>query len=315
MGNKSIIDKIIWAFGGKTQAIVISSVLAGSFLFSGIYVQAVKAPADRRAKKAVERQLEEAAEEQQEVIDALAGTYVGGNGSLMIIKDDMTAIYYYPGFGMYDSNEWSVADDKITMTLACMVGTSIQADIDDLDDVVLDFVGVEGIWDEEVFYKISDSQDSVDETEADSLINGYLNPTEATEAPTEAETEVETEVETEAVEETEAAEETTEATEETTTEATTTETTSAGVTPSFKQTMDDYEAFMNSYVSFMRTYTSTTDYNQLLNMMSEYTSLMSQYETYVNEIDSIDTDSLSPADLAYYLEVTTRVANSLAGMI
>ena len=81
---------------------------------------------------------------------------------------------------------------------------------------------------------------------------------------------------------------------------------SAGVTPEFKATMDSYEAFIDKYVEFMKNY-DTMDTSQML----QYLSILSEYTDFAQKIDAIDEDSLSDADYAYYLEVTTRVSQKL----
>ena len=78
------------------------------------------------------------------------------------------------------------------------------------------------------------------------------------------------------------------------------------VSSSFKETMDEYEEFMDKYVDFMKSY----DANDVT-MLSEYTELLSQYNTYMDKVSKIDEDSLSSADLAYYLDVTNRVNKKL----
>ena len=80
----------------------------------------------------------------------------------------------------------------------------------------------------------------------------------------------------------------------------------AGVTPEFKATMDRYEAFMDKCVDFMQNYNSM-DAGQMM----QYLSILSDYSKFAEEIDAIDEDSLSNADLAYYLEVTARVSAKL----
>ena len=110
-------------------------------------------------------------------------------------------------------------------------------------------------------------------------------------------------------EETTTEEETTEepTTEEPTTEEPTTEK-PKGVTPSFKETMDSYEAFFDEYVSFMNRYMANpTD----MSLMMDYLSFMTKYTDYMDAIDSMDEDEMSDADLAYYLEVTARIESKL----
>ena len=108
--------------------------------------------------------------------------------------------------------------------------------------------------------------------------------------------------------------------EETTTEKTTQESskaesskaesskTSDKVTTSFKETMDSYEQFMNQYVEFMKRYSESPDD---LDMITEYTEMLQKYNELTEKINAIDEDSLSSADLAYYLEVTGRVTEKL----
>lgn len=115
-------------------------------------------------------------------------------------------------------------------------------------------------------------------------------------------------------EETTTEEETTEepTTEEPTTEEPTTEEPTTekpkGVTPSFKETMDSYEAFFDEYVSFMNRYMANpTD----MSLMMDYLSFMTKYTDYMDAIDSMDEDEMSDADLAYYLEVTARIESKL----
>lgn len=72
--------------------------------------------------------------------------------------------------------------------------------------------------------------------------------------------------------------------------------------------MDSYEAFIDEYVEFVEKYKSAEDASSLLADYSEY---MSKYADAMAKIDEIDESSLSPADLAYYTEVQTRVAEKL----
>ncbi len=81
-----------------------------------------------------------------------------------------------------------------------------------------------------------------------------------------------------------------------------------GVSASFKETMDSYEAFMDEYVEFMEKYSKSDD---VIGMLGEYTEFMSKYSDYMSKIQAIDQDELSVADAAYYLEVTTRVTQKL----
>lgn len=84
--------------------------------------------------------------------------------------------------------------------------------------------------------------------------------------------------------------------------------TSDKVTTSFKETMDSYEQFMNQYVEFMKRYSESPDD---LDMITEYIEMLQKYNELTEKINAIDEDSLSSADLAYYLEVTGRVTEKL----
>jgi len=80
------------------------------------------------------------------------------------------------------------------------------------------------------------------------------------------------------------------------------------VTPSFKETMDSYEAFFDEYVAFMQEYANG---GSSVSMLSDYATMMSRYSEAMSALDSIDTDSLSTADYAYYLEVLGRIQQKL----
>ena len=78
----------------------------------------------------------------------------------------------------------------------------------------------------------------------------------------------------------------------------------SAVDPDFKAMMDEYEAFFDEYVEFMQAYSENPTSMEL---MGQYSDLMSQYAETMNSMAEIDTGSLSPADSAYYLEVTSRI--------
>lgn len=84
---------------------------------------------------------------------------------------------------------------------------------------------------------------------------------------------------------------------------------STGVSPAFKKSMDDYAAFMDKYVDVMKRYkASPSD----ATVMAEYAEFMKKYAEFTESIKKVDQSSLSTADAAYYLEVTSRVAKKLA---
>lgn len=79
---------------------------------------------------------------------------------------------------------------------------------------------------------------------------------------------------------------------------------SDGVTPEFKQMMDEYEAFFNEYAEFMKNYANSDD---AMSMMSDYLSMLSRYTEVMDKLDSIDESTLSEADDAYYTAVMLRI--------
>lgn len=85
---------------------------------------------------------------------------------------------------------------------------------------------------------------------------------------------------------------------------------SGDVTPSFKATMDSYEEFFDKYVAFIKKY-KEADANDALAMLSDYTEMLTKYAEMTEAMDDIDTDSLSTADYAYYIEVTARISTKL----
>ena len=89
------------------------------------------------------------------------------------------------------------------------------------------------------------------------------------------------------------------------------DTESDSVTPSFKETMDSYEAFFDSYIDFMKKYKENPGD---LSMLSEYTDYMSKYTDYMKKLSAVDKTTLSAADLAYYTEVHTRILKKMANV-
>lgn len=104
---------------------------------------------------------------------ALVGTYYGGNKSVLILKNDGNADYYYSGQNdVKHSNRWSVNNNEITVNLSwmfCTVKGTIESDptsfvlvgASELDDA---------LWDDERFTKISDSTNAMTKDECDAFI-------------------------------------------------------------------------------------------------------------------------------------------------
>lgn len=88
------------------------------------------------------------------------------------------------------------------------------------------------------------------------------------------------------------------------------ETTTQTSSSDFRATMDAYEAFKNGYCDFMETYNS--DSANAVSMLADYTEMMSNYAEMTEQIEAIDTETLSADDFAYYTEVMARVTQRLA---
>lgn len=81
-----------------------------------------------------------------------------------------------------------------------------------------------------------------------------------------------------------------------------------GVSPDVKEALDSYEAVMDEYVDFMQKY---KDSGYSASMMADYTSMLQKYTEFSAKIDAMDAENMSDADYAYYVEVTSRVAQKL----
>ena len=80
------------------------------------------------------------------------------------------------------------------------------------------------------------------------------------------------------------------------------------VDPDLKAFLDEYEIFMDKYIEFMKSYNNSTD---VASMMTQYTEIVGEYYKYMEALDKYDTDTMSAADAAYYLEVVARVEKKL----
>lgn len=83
----------------------------------------------------------------------------------------------------------------------------------------------------------------------------------------------------------------------------------SSVSADFKQMMDAYEEFFNEYIDFIKAYSEDPTSAELL---ARYGDMMSQYSDAMEGISEIDQDSLTGADLDYYLEVYGRITQKLS---
>ena len=82
------------------------------------------------------------------------------------------------------------------------------------------------------------------------------------------------------------------------------------VSPDFKETMDNYEAFIDDYVAFLEKYENSDDVS---GMLTEYTTYVAKFTTVMSELDAISEEELSDADALYFTEVSTRIYQKLMG--
>lgn len=82
-----------------------------------------------------------------------------------------------------------------------------------------------------------------------------------------------------------------------------------GLRKDFKDAMDSYEVFMNEYCDLMEKYSKNpTD----AGLMADYMSYMQKYDDFTKKFDQWGGEDLNDAELAYYMEVQTRVYERLA---
>jgi len=82
---------------------------------------------------------------------------------------------------------------------------------------------------------------------------------------------------------------------------------SSNVDPELKAFLDSYEAYMDEYCEFMETYDSSDT-----KMLLQYTEMMTKYADFTKKAEAYDSETMSAADSAYYLEVMTRINAKLA---
>ncbi len=87
-----------------------------------------------------------------------------------------------------------------------------------------------------------------------------------------------------------------------------TEEVSTGLSSDFKEAMDSYEEFMSDYVDFMKKYQDNpTD----MSLLSDYSDFISEYAEITEEFSDWEDEDLNTEELAYYLDVQTRVNKKL----
>ena len=88
----------------------------------------------------------------------------------------------------------------------------------------------------------------------------------------------------------------------------------AEIRPEVKEFLDSYEAFMDEYAAFMQRYMNA-DGNTMLSLLGDYYSMLERYTEFAEAIDDMDESEMTTAELAYYIEVTSRVSQKLLRVI
>ncbi len=239
--------------------------------------------------------------------DELEGTYVGLHGSGITLESDGSAEYYWKEWPQVDtSGTWKYAGGRVTAEFDSL-GYEIYADVEDGNAATLTFEADYG-WDEEMFVKVSSDTTSKSAEEYIALIEKQLGvslsdnggQSDATKETQTKETTQSTETQT-----TDVGEQT-----EQTAEVQAAEVqeeakpaSASGVDPDLKAFLDSYEAFIDDYVVIMQKYQANPSD---LSILTDYASMLEKYSTFEETLNQYDSSTMSAADSAYYLEVTTR---------
>ena len=76
----------------------------------------------------------------------------------------------------------------------------------------------------------------------------------------------------------------------------------------FKDAMDSYEAFIDEYVAFLEKYENNPSD---LTLLASYASYMANYADLSAKFEAWESEGLTDAELAYYMQVQTRVSQKL----
>lgn len=77
----------------------------------------------------------------------------------------------------------------------------------------------------------------------------------------------------------------------------------------FKQAMDSYEAFFDEYVETMRLYKEDPTNAEVL---AQHSDMLTREVTMLKEFDEWESEDMTTAETAYYLEVQSRIYDKLA---
>lgn len=190
--KETFVEKFLRYSCGKTTLIIVAAVIAFIFFVAGLSASSARRrAAEKRAAEATATEAETEAEEKEEtedeaasedteeeeeevsVEDQLPGTYVGSNGSVLILKSSGLACYYYSDYDDMDVlDTWSYSDGQLEVIVTSCLSTVVA----DIDDDVSSFT-LEGkeeldreFWDAEEYVRVDDGTDTLSAEECDELI-------------------------------------------------------------------------------------------------------------------------------------------------
>ncbi len=87
--------------------------------------------------------------------------------------------------------------------------------------------------------------------------------------------------------------------------------TNSGVSPEFKELMDEYEDFFDGYCDFMKEYKKS---GNSLSLLSEYTSWAAKYAQMMYKFEAIADRELNDAEIEYYEKINARILKKLSSI-
>ena len=223
---------------------------------------------------------------------------IGNQGSAITMYDDGTADYYWiEGGGVKTDNVWSTKDNVLTIQVPSL-NCDIYAEWDGKNNTLI-FQSDSLNWEEEEFVAVSQIQKKPTAEEYRQVILAVYEQMAKKNAASEESGADSSEpaaatsgdVEQSPLDEEEAA-----------------GISSGDVDPDLKAFLDEYEAFMDDYVEFMKKYKES---GSSVEMLSDYMAMMQRYADFVSAAEKYNSEEMSAADAAYYLDVTTRVSKKM----
>ncbi|MCR5805337.1 MAG: hypothetical protein K6G47_13870 [Clostridia bacterium] len=272
---------------GKQKAGLILSII--SLVLSVVIPFVFLAACVDRAKKNSDAAAIVSNAENGNLATALQGTYVGSNGSVLVLRDDMTSNYYYPGFGI-STNTWTLEDNKLEMFVTNSL-CNVEADIDPNKTDSFYLTSTSPLWDAETFTKVSADTEKPTEQQCDELIRQYAPNTSLADKTSTTATTKSTEANT---------------------QSTTAGNSSQGATVndmSVKEALDEYEAYVDKYVDLYKgMLDGSKNYFEALNEINELQGEIDDLEKAMNSLSESD---MTPEEYQYYIEVMSRISEKM----